>query len=108
MEMTADEQSSMIVLQGEDKNLEPTLRLLGHFLANMKADKEKLDDAKDAAGPSEKAFWDDNQEVFAALAYKVARGARSTYLTRLTSKDHVGAVGVAATVDGGVEFQFFH
>ena len=87
MKMTADEQSSTIVLKGEDKNLEPTLRLLGHFLSNMKADKEKLEDIKDAAGPDEKSFWDDSQEVFAALAFKVARGARSSYLTRLTSKE---------------------
>ena len=87
MKMSADEQSSLIALKGEDKNLEPTLRLLGHFLSNMKADKEKLNDIKDAAGPNEKSFWDDNQEVFAALAFKVARGARSSYLTRLTSKE---------------------
>ena len=87
MEMTADEQNTMIVVEGEDSNLEPTLRLLNHFLSSMKADNEKLEDAKDAAGPNEKSFWDENQEVFAALASKVMRGSRSSYLTRLTSKE---------------------
>ena len=87
MEMTADEQSSLIVLEGDDKNLEPALSLLSHFLGNMKADKEKLDDVKDAAGPGEKSFWDENDQVFMALASKVLRGNRSSYLTRLTSKE---------------------
>ena len=87
MEMAADEQSSSIVLQGEDGNLEATLRLLGHFLDRMKADKEKLDDLKDAAGPAEKYFWDDNQEVFGALASKVLRGQQSSFLNRLTGKE---------------------
>ena len=87
MEMATDEQASTIVIQGEDAQLEATLRLLSHFLGNIKADREKLDDLKDAEGPSEKSFWDDNQEVFAALASKVMRGQRSSYLTRLTSKE---------------------
>ncbi len=87
MEMATDEQASTIVIQGEDAQLEATLRLLSHFLGNIKADKEKLDDLKDAAGPSEKSFWDDSQEVFAALASKVMRGQRSSYLIRLTSKE---------------------
>ena len=87
MEMAVDEQTSTLVIQGEDSQLEATLRLFGHFLSNIKADKEKLEDLKDAAGPSEKSFWDDNQEVFAAVASKVMRGQRSSYLTRLTSKE---------------------
>ena len=87
MEMSADEQSSLIALEGDDKNLEPTLSLLSHFLDNMKADKEKLDDIKDAAGPSEKSFWDESDQVFMALASKVFKGSRSPYLTRLTSKE---------------------
>ena len=85
--MTAGDQSTMILLQGEDSNMEATLRLLSHFLDNIKADKEKLDDLKDAAGPSEKSFWDDNQEVFGALASRVIRGERSPLITRLTSKE---------------------
>ena len=87
MEMAVDEQTSTLVIQGEDSQLEATLRLFSHFLSNIKADKEKLEDLKDAAGPSEKSFWDDNQEVFAAVASKVMRGQRSSYLTRLTSKE---------------------
>lgn len=76
-----------IVLRGDDENIEPTLRLLGHFLDRMVPDKDKLESIKDAAGPSEKSFWDDNTEVFAALAFKVMRGDRSSYLTRLTAKE---------------------
>lgn len=87
MDMSADEQSTTLLVQGEDKNLEPTLRLLGHFLEDMKADKEKLDDVKETAGPAEKSFWDENDQVFAALASKVLRGNRSPYITRLTSKE---------------------
>ena len=87
MALSTDEQMTMISLSGEDQNLEETLHLLGHFLDRMKADEEKLESTKDAAGPSEKSFWDDNTEVFAALAYKVMKGSRSSYLTRLTAKE---------------------
>ncbi len=87
MEMTSGEQETLITLTGVDANLEPTLNLLSHFLDRMKADKEKLDDLKDAAGPTEKSFWDENSDVFAAMMSKVLRGSRSSYLTRLTSKE---------------------
>ena len=87
VEFTADDQSTIMVVKGDDAQLEPTLRLLSHLLDHMKADEEKLDDIKDAAGPSEKSFWEDNTEVFRALAYKVIRGENSSYLTRLTSKE---------------------
>lgn len=87
MDLSADEQSTSIVLKGEDENLEETLQLLGHFLEHMKGDEEKLESVKDAAGPSEKSFWDDNTEVFRALAEKVIRGERSSYLNRLTAKE---------------------
>ena len=87
LEIVADEQSTVMVLHGEDSQLEPTLDLVNHFLEHMKADKEKLDDVKDAAGPSEKSFWDESEEVFAALASKVMHGERSSYLTRLTAKE---------------------
>jgi len=87
VEMTADEQMTLINLTGEEANLEPSLRLLGHFLDRMKADEDKLESIKDAAGPSEKSFWDENTEVFGALFSKVLRGERSSYLTRLTAKE---------------------
>ena len=87
MVIAADEQMTTLGLKGEEANMEAALNLLGHFLDHMKADEEKLNSIKDAAGPSEKSFWDDNTDVFAALAYKVARGNRSSYLTRLTAKE---------------------
>ena len=87
MEVSADEQSTMLVLTGVEKNLEPTLQLLGHFLDHMKADEDKLESIKDAAGPEEKSFWEENSDVFAALATKVMKGPRSSYLNRLTSKE---------------------
>ncbi len=87
MNVSSSEQMTTVALRGEDENMEETLSLLGHFLDRMKADEDKLESIKDAAGPGEKSFWDDNTEVFAALAYKVARGERSSYLTRLTAKE---------------------
>ena len=86
MSMSSDEQETAIVLTGEEKNLELTLRLLSHFLDHMKPDKEKLDDLKDAVGPSEKSFWNENSDVFMALMSKVMRGQQSSYLKRLTAK----------------------
>ena len=86
MEMGSDDQETTIILTGEEKNLEPTLRLLSHFFGHMKPDKEKLDDLKDAAGPSEKSFWQENTDVFMALMSKVMRGHQSPYLKRLTAK----------------------
>ena len=87
MVISSDEQMTMVMLRGEEENLESTLQLLGHFFDHVKADEEKLESIKDAAGPEEKAFWDDNTEVFGALASKVMRGERSSYLTRLTAKE---------------------
>ncbi len=87
LEIVANEQSTIMVLQGEDSQLESTLDLLSHFMDHMKADKEKLDDAKDAAGPAEKSFWDESDQVFAALVSKVMHGDRSSFLTRLTAKE---------------------
>ena len=87
LEATSSEQMTTLVLSGEDKNLEATLCLLSHFLDNMKADEDKFDSMKDAAGPEEKSFWEENIDVFTALAGKVVKGARSPYLTRLTSKE---------------------
>ena len=87
LEVSASRQMTTLVLNGEDRNLEATLRLLGHFLDRIKADEDKLGSIKDAAGPDEKSFWEDNTEVFAALANKVAKGNRSDYLTRLTAKE---------------------
>lgn len=85
--IVADEQMTMLVLTGEEGNLEPTLQLLGHYLDRMKADEEKLSILKDAARPSEKSFWDDNMEVFTALVSKVVQGEQSSYLTRLSAKE---------------------
>ncbi len=85
--MYADEQMTVLALKGEEDNMEATLRLLGHFLDNMKADDDKLKSMKDAAGPTEKAFWDESSDVFAALASKVMLGCQSPYLTRLTTKE---------------------
>ena len=85
IEISADEQMVSLLVTGEDKNLEESLRLVGHFLERMKADEEKFESVKDASGPSEKSFWDENTEVFKALLEKVARGAHSSYLTRQTS-----------------------
>ena len=87
MDITANEQSTTFVLKGEDKNMEPTLRLLSHFFDRMKGDEDKLESMKDAAGPEEKSFWEENTSVFAALASMVAKGDYSSYLTRLTAKD---------------------
>ena len=98
MEVTSDEQMTTLMLSGEDKNMEPTLRLLSHFLDNMKADEDKLETMKDAAGPEEKSFWEENIDVFTALAGKVVKGTRSPYLTRLTSKE-LKKVKAAAIID---------
>ena len=87
VDISADEQMTTLVLTGVDARLNETLHLLGHFLGHMQADEEKLSTIKDAAGPSEKSFWDENTEVFGALAQRVARGERSPYLTRLTAKE---------------------
>lgn len=53
----------------------------------MKADEGKFGELKDAAKLMEKSFWEDNTQVFAALMMKVARGERSEYLKRLTSRE---------------------
>ena len=87
LEVSADEQMTMLVLKGDDGHMEETLSLLGHFLDRMQADEDKLESIKDAAGPSEKSFWEENTNVFRALAEKVVRGESSSCLNRLTAKE---------------------
>ena len=87
MVIESSRQETTITLTGQDKSLDPTLQLLSHFLDHVKADEEKLEDLKDAAGPSEKSFWDENTDVFRALFTRVIRGQESEYLTRMTSKE---------------------
>ena len=87
IDIAASEQATTVFLSGEDKNLEATLHLLSHFLDRMKADEDKLESIKDAAGPEEKSFWQENIQVFSALAASVMKGSYSPYLNRLTTKE---------------------
>lgn len=87
LDVSASEQMTTVAIRGIEGNFEQTLAVVDHFLTRMQPDDEKFEAIKDAAGPEEKSFWQENTQVFAALAYKVARGERSTYLTRLTAKE---------------------
>lgn len=87
LEIEGGQQSTTVTVTGYDRNFGDILRLVGHFLSHSKDDNDKLDDIKDSLKSAEKAFEDENTDVFAAVYNMVALGAKSTYLTRLTHKE---------------------
>jgi predicted Zn-dependent peptidase len=69
---------------GFDRNFEPILALLHHFLTQVKDDKKMLKQVVDSYKVTNKSIRKSNDELASATLEKVIYGDQSTYLNRLT------------------------
>ena len=74
-------------LTGRDEQLEPALRLLAHFLAHAKGDKEALKELKQEAKVTDKAFGKQKDDVLDPMVSYVALGVKSDYLRQPSLKE---------------------
>lgn len=100
MEQYVDENTFTISLSGFDSQLENSLKLLRHFMDNVKPEKKKLNDEKKGYKIARKAFDKDYASIADAVMEKVMFGNESSYLKysltpsemkNLTSNDIIGA-----------------
>ena len=74
-------------LTGRDAQLEPALKLLAHFMAHAKGDKEALKELKQEAKVNQKAFGKQKDDVLAPMLNYVAYGRQSDYLRQPSLKE---------------------
>ena len=87
MDVSAGNQTFEFSLTGPDKQFEPALRLLAHFLRSSKGDDEALKDAKDADKVDRKSFGKQKDDVLAPMRELVMYGSKSAYLNQLSKKE---------------------
>ena len=74
-------------LTGFDRNLMPSLRLMGHFMQHAKADEEARKDMISSLKASFRSIWKSNQSVFTPILSKVMYGENSEYLHHITPSE---------------------
>ena len=79
--------SFAFTLTGRDEQLEPALRLLAHFLAHAKGDKDALKELKQEAKVTDKSFGKQKDDVLDPMTSYVALGAQSDYLRQPSLKE---------------------
>lgn len=101
LSFSAGDNSFTITMQGFERNLEPSLRLLGHFMTSVKPDEKQMSEMKKAWRLNDMTFKRDNSSLAKAALSKVAYGAMSPYLNRVTSGDikKMTATGLVSLFD---------
>ena len=87
MEIAAGTERFTFTLTGRDDQLEPALRLLSHFLARAKGDKEALKELKQEAKVTDKAFGKQKDDVLSPMLTFAAYGEQSDYLRQPSLKE---------------------
>lgn len=87
MEVEVGNKTFVFKLTGPDKQFEPSLQLLAHFLRSAKGDNEALSEAKDADKVNRKSFGKQKESVTKPVMERVLYGAESVYLTQLNKKE---------------------
>ena len=87
MEINAGSHTFVFSLTGPDKQFEPALRLLAHFLQSAKGDDEALSDAKDEDKVDRKSFGKQKDDVLTPMREYVMYGSKSTYLNQLSKSE---------------------
>ena len=87
MEIGSGNKTFTFTLPGPDRQFEPSLRLLAHFLRSAKGDDEALNDAKDEDKVTRKSFGKQKGDVLAPMREFVMYGSKSTYLNQLSKKE---------------------
>lgn len=89
---TATKDAVKISISGFDRNLEPSLKLLSHFMRHIKADSKKLADEKKGHAIMLKSFDESGEAVFDAMMEKVMYGDESEYIGHTMAKAEMKAV----------------
>jgi len=80
----ADPNMFLVQISGFDKNLEPTLDLIGEFFKHVKAEPKKMKQVVDDVKVKNKALKKSSDEMATALLSKVRYGDQSEYLNCLS------------------------
>lgn len=88
----AGEDFVMISISGFDQNLEPSLKLLAHFMQHIKADAKKLADEKSGHDIILSSFDKSYESIFDAMMEKVMYGDNSKYIGHIMTKAEMKAV----------------
>ncbi len=83
-DVAVNKRNFILSLTGFDRNLMPSLRLLGHFMRHAKADEEARKDMISSLKASFRSIWKSNQSVFTPILSKVMYGQESEYLNHVT------------------------
>lgn len=84
LSLDATASSFSINISGFDRNLAPSLRLLGQLMRQPKNNEKALKKIITGLKMSSKSFDKDADEIAAAMLEKVSNGERSTYLTHMS------------------------
>ena len=87
MEVECGDERFTFKLTGRDDQLEPSLRLLAHFLSHAQADKEALKEIKQAEKVNKKAFGKQKDDVLMPMIEYVRYGRQSDYLHQPSLKE---------------------
>lgn len=87
MEIKAEANHFILEINGRDDFLQPTLRLLHHFMHHVQTDKKAMKSLISDTKVEEKSFGKDNQEVFYAMLGKIVYGDLSKQRQRLSVKE---------------------
>ena len=83
----ANEDAFTVNIKGFDKNIEPTLKLVSHFMKNVKSDKKALERVISSEKINETGNKKEPMSIANALFQYVAHGQNSYFLTKPTVKD---------------------
>ena len=84
METTLSDNYLMLTITGFERNLEPSLRLLRHFLTSLKPDEKATKELADEYKMSHKQLDRTNASVHQLVLQKLLKGDRSPYLRQPT------------------------
>ena len=84
LETTLSDGYLMLTITGFERNLEPSLRLLHHFLTSLKPDKKAKKELADEYRMGQKQLGRTNASVHQMVLQKLLKGDRSPYLQQPT------------------------
>lgn len=87
LEVKSSDNYFMLTLQGFDQNLSPSLQLLQHQLASLRADRDAMKELQSEYKVSRKQLTRDNQNVMQMVLQRIMKGDKSEYLRMPTAKE---------------------
>lgn len=87
LDIEATKNYFLLNINGFDRNLQPTLRLLAHFMRHAKTDEKARKDMISGMKTERRALLKSNDEVMQAIMEKVEFGDASQFLRQTTAKE---------------------